>query len=194
MSITALIDALHAYRPACVQEQQDRALMLRGCERMGESVLTRENPLAHFTASAWVVDPSRERVVMVYHKIYRSWSWSGGHADGESDLLRVALREVREETGLQTLRPLHEGIWSLEALAVAPHTRRGQFVSAHLHWNLTYLLEAQTEETLRVCEEENSAVRWFAAEDVLPHCTEPQMRPIYQKLIERLRRADGALS
>ena len=61
------------------------------------------------TASAWVLSPDRRQVVMVYHNIYNSWSWTGGHADGDRDLLAVAMREVTEETGLQRLELLHPG-------------------------------------------------------------------------------------
>lgn len=52
------------------------------------------------TASAWVVNKDRSKVLMIYHNIYNSWSWLGGHADGETDLLAVAIREVREEAGI----------------------------------------------------------------------------------------------
>mgnify|MGYP002237558723 CR=1 FL=1 len=52
------------------------------------------------TASAWVVNKDRSKVLMIYHNIYNSWSWLGGHADGETDLLAVAIREVREEAAL----------------------------------------------------------------------------------------------
>ena len=95
---------LLAYRPCNEQETRDRALLLQYLAQ--PDIFTRQNETAHFTASAWVVNRSRSRVLMVYHNIYNSWSWTGGHADGERDLLAVALREVAEETGLKTLRPV----------------------------------------------------------------------------------------
>lgn len=67
--------------------------------RNNENAFSRENTVAHMTASAWVVNRERTRVLMVYHNIYNSWSWLGGHADGETDLLSVAIREVKEEAG-----------------------------------------------------------------------------------------------
>ena len=66
---------------------------------------------------------------MIYHNIYRSWAWTGGHADGERDLLAVALREAREESGLETLRVLKDGIFSLETLTVDGHIKRGKLCS-----------------------------------------------------------------
>ena len=63
------------------------------------------------TASAWVVNKDRSKVLMVYHNIYNSWSWLGGHADGETDLLAVAIREVREEAGIANVYPVSEEIF-----------------------------------------------------------------------------------
>ncbi|MDV2887536.1 NUDIX domain-containing protein, partial [Alkalihalophilus pseudofirmus] len=63
-------------------------------------ILTRKNEFAHFSSSAWTVNKDRTKVLMAFHNIYQSWSWLGGHADGDDHLLRVALRETREETGL----------------------------------------------------------------------------------------------
>ena len=92
--------SLAAYRPYNEQEQHDLPLLLAALKQPDS--FTRQNETAHFTASAWVVNPARNKVLMIYHNIYNSWSWTGGHADGETDLLAVALREVAEETGLQT--------------------------------------------------------------------------------------------
>ena len=92
---------IERYVPWDEREAADRVLMLRAIDEL-EDPLFRENPIAHFTASAWIVNPPRDRVLMVWHNIYRTWSWTGGHADGESDLLAVAMREAREETGIQS--------------------------------------------------------------------------------------------
>ena len=181
-----LLEQLSAYIPDCEQEAADRELMLRYLRQFPDDILTRDNPMAHFTASAWVVTPDRSKVLMVYHNIYNSWSWTGGHADGESDLLAVALREVQEETGLQNIRPVAEDIWSLEILGVDAHTRRGKFVSAHLHLNVTYLIEAEETDELTINPDENSGVRWFSADEVVERSNEPEMQVIYRKLMKKL--------
>ena len=99
-----ILTQIENYRPCNEQEERDLPLLQAALSQPG--IFTRQNETAHFTASAWVVNPARDRVLMIYHNIYKSWSWTGGHADGETDLLAVALREVAEETGLQTLRPV----------------------------------------------------------------------------------------
>ena len=144
--------------------------------------------MAHMTASAWVVNRERTKVLMAYHNIYHSWSWLGGHADGERDLLKVAVREVMEESGLKQVRPVAEEVYSLEILTVDGHVKRGVYVPSHLHLNVTYLLEADEHGQLRVKEDENSGVAWFAPGDAVLASTEPWMRErIYMKLNAKMK-------
>jgi 5,10-methenyltetrahydrofolate synthetase len=182
-----LTEQLRRYAPYNEQETRDRALILH-CLETEQAVYRRENRLAHLTASAWVVNPARTKVLMAYHNIYHSWSWLGGHADGETDLLAVARREVCEESGLAAVRPLSEEIFSLEVLTVDGHVRRGEYVSSHLHLNVTYLLEADDAAPLAVKPDENSGVAWFTPEAAVEASAEPWFREhIYPKLNEKLR-------
>ena len=181
-----LLESLRSYRPWNDQESADRDEILRQIEHSPD-IFTRENRNAHMTASSWIVDPSRTKVLMVYHNIYDSWSWTGGHADGETDLLAVALREAREETGIAHVRPLRSDIYSLEILTVDGHEKRGKYVSSHLHLNLTYLLEADDSDLLVRKEDENSAVAWFSLDDAVKVSTEPWFQKrIYPKLNAKL--------
>lgn len=179
-------DALQLYIPHDAQEETDKAVML-GCLERYPDVYERSNLLFHVTASAWITNEARDRVLMIYHNIYDSWAWTGGHADGERDLLKVALREASEETGLLSVRPASDRLLSIETLTVNPHIKRGKFVPAHLHLNGTYLLIADDTEPLRVKADENSAVKWFDPEEAIQACSEPWMRPVYQKLNDRMR-------
>lgn len=179
-------DELLQYTPQDEQEHADRAVMLDCLARFAD-VYERTNLLCHVTASAWIADETRTHVLMVYHNIYDSWAWTGGHADGEHDLLKVALREAAEETGLSGIRPASERLLSIETLTVNPHRKRGQIVPAHLHLNGTYLLIADREAPLRVKADENSGVRWFLPDEAVAACSEPWMHPIYQKLNARMK-------
>jgi 8-oxo-dGTP pyrophosphatase MutT (NUDIX family) len=177
--------AIEAYTPCNEQERRDRQLLLAALDRL-DTPLTRDNPFAHFTASSWIVNPARTHVLMAWHNIYKTWAWTGGHADGESDLLAVALREAREETGIEHLRAVRTDIYSVEILPVNAHVKRGQFVSAHLHLNVTYLLEADEAQPLRPKSDENSAVAWRTLEAAAENREEPFMAVIYRKLNEKL--------
>lgn len=180
----ALREEILAFGPGCEQEETEKRLMLAYLERFSD-LLTRENEMAHFTASCWIVNPARDKVLLAYHNLYHSWAWLGGHADGDGDLRRVALREAQEESGLTQARILGEGIFSLEILGVDGHVRRGRYVGTHLHLNVTYLLEADDRLPIRAKPDENSAVRWMPVGEVLQAVSEPEMRVVYQKLMER---------
>ena len=180
-----LIRQIEAYTPYNEQEIRDKAQILHFL-RSEENLLTRENKATHLTASAWVVSPDRKQVVMVYHNLYNSWSWMGGHADGDADLLRVAKKEVMEECGLQELTVVSPDILSLEILCVDGHEKKGQYLSSHLHLNVTYLFEADPAQPLRVKPDENSGVSWVRVEDIPHKSTEPWFcRRIYSKLCEK---------
>ena len=137
------------------------------------------------TASSIIVSPDRRRTLMAFHRIYQSWAWTGGHNDGEGDFLAVALREAREETGIRTLTPLHDGPASVEVLPVWAHVRRGVQVPSHLHLNVSYLFEADDSLPLRVAQQENSAVGWIALSELERRVSEPTMLPIYRRLLSR---------
>ncbi|MCI9510800.1 MAG: NUDIX hydrolase [Oscillibacter sp.] len=181
-----LLTELEQYVPWNGQEARDREELLRRLCAGGD-LYTRENRSAHFTASAWVVSPDRRQALMAYHNLYGSWAWLGGHADGERDLLSVALREVREESGLARVRPVSERIYSLEILAVDGHEKSGQYISSHLHLNITYLLEADPAEPTRCKPDENRRVGWFSPAEAAAASSEPWFRErIYGKLNAKL--------
>ena len=180
--LTALI---RAFRPGCPQEERDRAELLRRLDS-GEDLLGRDNLSAHLTASAWVTTPQRDRVLLAHHNLYNSWAWLGGHADGEQDLLAVALREAQEESGIFAT-PVSEDIFSVEILPVSGHEKKGEYLPSHLHLNITFLLEADPSAPIRPKEDENSRVGWFCVEDALAASSEPWMRDrIYRKLCEKV--------
>ncbi|WP_294474361.1 NUDIX hydrolase [uncultured Intestinimonas sp.] len=181
-----LMKALEAYRPWNEQEARDRAVLL-DLLRTGRDLWTRQDPTAHLTASAWVVNSGWSRVLMAYHNLYGSWSWLGGHADGERDLLSAALREVREESGLAAVQPVRRDLFSLEILTVEGHEKGGRYVPSHLHLNVTYLLEADDRQPLRVKPDENRAVAWFGREEAVAASSEPWFQArIYRKLNDKL--------
>ncbi len=180
------IGQIENYIPYNEEEASDRELML-ACLTAEQNLFSRENKLVHFSASGWVVNPARTKILLAYHNIYRSWTWLGGHADGETDLLRVALREVQEESGVSHVCPVSEEIFSLEALTVNGHRKRGVYVSSHIHLNLTYLLEASEDDLLTVKADENSGVAWFPIEDALRVPSEPWMiEHVFRKLNRKL--------
>lgn len=181
-----LIKEIEAFAPFNEQEERDKVVILDYL-RTHEDAFLRTNMIAHMTASAWVVNAKRDRILMAYHNIYKSWSWLGGHADGDEDLLAVALREVCEESGITSVKPVSEDIFSLEVLTVDGHEKRGQYVPSHLHLNITYLIEANDSEATSIKADENSDVAWFTLDGAIEaSCEEWFKERIYSKLNMKL--------
>ena len=181
----SLFQEIENYEPLNEQEARDKEVMLKYILN-NENCLMRENLIAHFTVSLWTVNQARTKTLMVYHNIYQSWSWIGGHADGIEDLCSVAMRELQEETGVSNASLVSSDIFSLEILTVDGHIKKGAYVPSHLHLNVTYLAEADENEKLVVNEEENQAVKWWTFDEALEVSTEPWfVENVYKKLIER---------
>lgn len=184
-ALPAWARCIETYIPRDEREAAEKAIMLNLIGMQGDAVLFRDCTHAHMTSSSMIVNRERTKALMAYHRIYNSWAWTGGHNDGESDFMAVAMREAREETGIKTLIPLSKEPASLEVLHVLAHIKRGKWVGTHLHLNVSYLFEADDTEPLRIAEDENSAVGWVNIEDIPRVVTEPFMIPIYRKLLER---------
>ena len=91
-----LIEKIEKYVPYNEQEENDKEMILNYINTF-EDTLTRENKMCHFTSSSWIVNKERTKVLMIYHNIYQSWAWTGGHCDGDQNIEHVALKEATEE-------------------------------------------------------------------------------------------------
>jgi len=180
---TTYYQAIESYRPVDEQEVNDQARILAFLRTHPHDALLRENEIGHLTSSGFLMNEARDKILMIYHNIYQSWGWTGGHMDGDPDLLGVAIREAKEETGIQSLRLVGEGIASLDVLPVPSHHKRGKYVGVHLHLSVAYVFEVSETERLQMKPDENSGVEWFPLEELERRCTEPLMLPVYRKLI-----------
>lgn len=181
------VDDIRAYTPRCEQEAVDKRLILTYIERDPDTVLTRQNEIGHITSSGFVVNADASKVLFAHHNIFKVWAWTGGHADGDGDLLAVALREAREETGVSHIRPLSTEIAALDILPVWGHVKHGKFVGSHQHLNVSYLLMADEGDALAVREGENTKVGWLDTAHLLELTNEWQMDGVYTKLLARAR-------
>lgn len=184
-----LFEEINKYNPYDEQEERDKELFI-SCLLNEKNIFTRDNNLVHLTASSWIVNETRDKILLCYHNIYNSWTWLGGHADGKEDLLKVTIKETKEESGLSKIKALNNGnIFSLESLCVEGHIKKGKYVSSHIHLNVTYLLEANSTEQLKIKEDENKNLGWFDFDDIYTLSSEPWfIKNIYPKLNEKLRK------
>ena len=173
------------YIPCNEQEQKDQQILIKAMKTF-DDMLSRNNEIIHMTCSGFILNEARDHVLMIHHNIYDAWGWTGGHADGESDFLQVARREVEEETGIKQLRTLSEEIISLDVLTVMGHIKKGEFISPHLHGNVTYVFVADDTQTLTIKEDENSDVAWIPVNGISKVCNEVHMIPIYEKILKKV--------
>ena len=127
-------------------------------------------------------------MLCIYHNIYKSWTWVGGHADGDDDMLYVAKKETEEETGLKNFKPILDYPISIDSLPVAGHFKRGKYVPAHVHLNVAYIFEADEKEPIRIKEDENSKIGWLKLNEIVEKTAEPQMVPVYKKILEKIKK------
>ena len=154
-----LLDRYLAAHP----EDEERLAPMLAFVRARPDCLQRTCLDGHVTGSAWIVSHDQRRVLLTHHRKLDRWLQLGGHADGDGDLLRVALREAREESGLRDLRPLPD-VPDPVPLDVDVHAipERGT-EPAHLHFDVRFLLIAAAGQAL-VRSDESHALRWVDRE------------------------------
>ena len=117
--------------------------------------------IGHVTGSAWIVDKSRQFTLLTHHRKLDKWFQTGGHCDGDSDVLTVALKEAQEETGLSDIQILNSDIFDIDIHEIPE--RKG--IPAHLHYDVRFLFEADMNETFTVSSE-STDLAWIALSEV----------------------------
>lgn len=133
-----LLQLLKQYQPRFMDEM---AFVKRSVDyvEQHEDCFYRELMPAHVTGSAWVVNPDRSRVLMMHHKKLDQWFQPGGHADGDADIIRVALKETEEETGISAehIKLVDGSIFDVDIHTIAPYGNDPE----HQHIDIRFLLE-----------------------------------------------------
>ncbi|MGV3026458.1 NUDIX hydrolase [Clostridium thermobutyricum] len=180
------IDSIKNYKPINEQEEKDKELFLFCIDKF-DDILTRKNVVAHLTSSAFVVNKDRTKTLMIYHNIYDTWAWTGGHMDGMDDLIYVAKKELMEETGVKNPILITDEIMALDSITVNGHIKCGKYVSSHLHLNAAFLFECDENEELIVKEDENSGVRWIDIDKLDSYVSpnDKHVLEIYKKILRK---------
>ena len=175
-----LVQLLKNYQPA----ESDRAVVaeriisfVESCEDCAE----RSNLDGHLTGSAWIVNSTRTKALLLHHRKLDKWMQPGGHADGEVNLFEVALREAREESGLANVRPVSRKVFDVDVHEIP------QFkdIPAHLHYDVRFLFEADDTEQPRRNEESND-VAWIELAAISRYTTEDSVLRMAQVCREGL--------
>ena len=139
----------------------------------------RYNYNGHFTGSAWIVSPDKSSILMTHHKKLGKWIQLGGHADGENDLLKVALREAKEESGIQQFKVLSEEIFDLDIHEIPQINSELR----HLHYDVRFLLEADPGGEAVITSNESHDVSWIPLADVSKLNAEESIKRMIKKTV-----------
>ncbi|PWK28367.1 8-oxo-dGTP pyrophosphatase MutT (NUDIX family) [Arcicella aurantiaca] len=155
-----LIDLLKKHQPFNKQEtiftEQITTFVNENPDCFERSLL-----IGHVTGSAWIVDKSRQFTLLTHHRKLDKWFQTGGHCDGDADVLNVALKEAQEETGLSDIQVISSDIFDIDIHEIPE--RKG--VPAHLHYDVRFLLEADINEPLTISSE-STDLAWVAISEV----------------------------
>ena len=137
----------------------------------------KDNLPGHFTGSAWVISPDKNKILMTHHKKLNMWLQLGGHADGEKDLKLVAIKEAKEESGFNNFSILSEEIFDLDIHKIESINEEPE----HLHYDVRFLLEADPNEQNIIISEESHDVKWIHLDDVLEYNSEGSISRMVEK-------------
>jgi len=144
---------------------------------------THFNP-GHITGSGLLISADRSRVLMNHHKFLNIWICFGGHADGERDVLNVALREVIEESGIEDVEPVMQNIFDVDVHDIPFNAKKNE--PAHKHFDIRYLFRVRTAVNENFAESEESlGLRWCSYEEarVLASPNDPSMHRLLDKWV-----------
>lgn len=175
----------HAQSRSCLPEEQEILRRMITFVRTRHDCFDRKNPLGHITGSAWIVNDSVDAVVLLHHKKLGAWLQPGGHADGESDIARVAMQEAREETGIEGLSFLKVDpeVYDLDIHPIPARPSRGRRPAegVHFHYDVRFRLHASDGAPLAVSDESHS-VKWVRCSEVTAYSKEESVLRMLRKL------------
>ncbi|WP_435594108.1 NUDIX hydrolase [Proluteimonas luteida] len=179
-TLTAVLAEGFSGYAARFPEEADVVALFSALLEDHEDPFLRARLAGHFTASALVVSADGQRTLLTHHRKLGLWLQPGGHADGDRDLARVALRETEEETGLQGVR-VDPAIFDLDRHWIPGH----KGVPAHWHYDVRHVVHAGDDETF-VVSEESHALAWRPVADIAGGADyDPSLRRMARKWLAR---------
>ena len=186
------LEELKKYEPKSQSQIKIKEKFIELYNTYGDGIFER-NDYGHVTASSIILNKKMDKMLMIYHNIYKHYGWQGGHNDGNSDPLDVAIDEACEETGLTRLIVIDK-VYSLDILPVKSHYKNGFLVESHDHYNFTYVFIAYERDEIYYNEKESSDIKWVDLEDLDKVCKEYEMLLLYKRVIKEFKEDEYGLS
>jgi len=124
----------------------------------------------HITGSCWLVDSTGDRVLLTHHKKLNRWLQLGGHADGDTDVLRVAMKEGAEESGITNLEPCARSLFDIDIHAIPAREAEPE----HYHYDCRFAIRSTNEDTFVVSDESHD-LRWITITELASVTAEESM-------------------
>ena len=119
-----------------------------------------QEEIGHITGSAWVLSPDKKAILLTHHKKLNKWLQLGGHSDGESDVIRTAMREAQEESGIQEIQTLSHDIFDVD-IHIFPKKKN---IAAHLHYDIRFCFQAKSFDF--IISEESHNLKWIPLKEI----------------------------
>jgi 8-oxo-dGTP pyrophosphatase MutT (NUDIX family) len=141
----------------------------------------RSHLAGHITGSAWIVDPTGKKTLLTHHKKLGKWLQLGGHADGNSDVLGVALREATEESGLTRIEPVSREIFDVDIHPIPARKNEPE----HFHYDIRFAMQANGGEDF-VVSPESRELAWVPVDQVEKWSKEESLLRMARKWRDRM--------
>lgn len=159
MHRTSLLKLLQNYHPQDREEQQAQQKMLHFVQE-NPRCFERSLEHGHITASAWLLNKDGSKALLMHHAKLNLWVQPGGHCDGDSDVLRVALKEAQEESGINAIAPVMPKIFDIDIHRIPANIREKE----HDHYDVRFLLQVYSDENF-IQNSESKELRWVSKDE-----------------------------
>lgn len=156
-----ILDQLDRYQPEDSKDDAHKKSIIQFIKNH-PNCFDRDLPYGHVTGSAWVINQTRDKVLLTLHAKVAAWMQMGGHSDGHPLTHEVALREAHEESGLQNIKPFGSEIFDLDIHSYPARQTKNGFEHEHLHFDIRYIFEADENEALTPQPGESNGLKWVA--------------------------------
>lgn len=170
-----ILKEIESYKPWDSEEKEAKEKIVEYL-KTNNIIIDTENKDGHLTASAWIVNSKRDKILMTHHKILDIWIQLGGHTNKGETAFIAALREGYEESGLKTISEVNKDIFDLD-VHYFPETRKNK---AHYHYDIRYLFEANENDEI-VVSNESKDVKWISFEDLYKFTDEKALQRMMEK-------------
>lgn len=183
MTLDQLITDLQTHAEKNPDEKDFSLATISWVEKYREFAFVKENLSWHIVASLWITNPSKTKILLMYHKRFQMWTQFWGHCDGDIDVRNVALREFHEESWIVFEPEIFPNILSVQLWNIRERTSStGMFQPEHIHYDILYLGYVSEDVSFARQESEVDDIQWFEIEWIEKYIGEKRMLNMIEKI------------